>query len=132
MQESNRQTRFDLVLLGMGGDGHTASLFPGTSALAETARLVVAVWVPKFNQFRITFTLRVLNAAAQVLLLVVGQEKADALRSVFEPAEGSEPIPVQLIQPTDGEAKWLVDQRAASRLTLNFPVSSGDAWIRLR
>jgi 6-phosphogluconolactonase len=120
--------RFDLVLLGMGPDGHTASLFPGTSALAETARLVVAVWVPKFNQFRITFTLRVLNAAAQVLFLVVGQDKADPLRNVVEPAEGSDPIPAQLIQPTEGETKWLVDQRAASRLSVNFPVSGGDAW----
>lgn len=124
--------RFDLVLLGMGADGHTASLFPGTSALEETTRLAVAVWAPKLNEFRITLTLSVLNAAAQVVFLAVGEEKADALRRALEPAEGSDRIPAQLIQPTDGEAKWLVDQRAASRLTINFPVSSGDAWTRLR
>jgi 6-phosphogluconolactonase len=124
--------RFDLVLLGMGGDGHTASLFPGTSAIVETTRLVVAVWVPKFSQFRITLTLPVLNAAAQVVFLVVGEEKADAVRKVLEPAEGSDPIPAQLIQPTEGDAKWLVDQRAASRLSVSFPVSSGDPLTRPR
>jgi hypothetical protein len=59
-------------------------------------------------------------------------EQADALRKVLEPAEGSDPIPAQLIRPTEGEAKWLVDQRAASRLSVSFPVSSGDAWSRLR
>jgi 6-phosphogluconolactonase len=130
--KSDQLPGFDLVLLGMGGDGHTASLFPGTSALVEAARLVVAVWVQKLNEFRITLTLPVLNAAALVLFLVVGQEKAEVLHKVLEPAEGSDPIPAQLIQPTEGEAKWLVDQRAASRLTINSPASSGDAWIRLR
>jgi 6-phosphogluconolactonase len=125
--KSDQLPRFDLVLLGVGGDGHTASLFPGTSALAETRRLAVAVWVQKLNQFRITLSLPVLNAAALVVFLVVGQEKADVLRRVLEPSGGSDPVPAQLIRPTDGEVKWLVDRGAASQLTVNSRVPSGGA-----
>jgi len=102
--------RFDLVLLGMGPDGHTASLFPGTDALGERKRLVVANWVEKFNAFRITMTLRVLNNAASVIFFVSGAEKAAVLREVLEGERGR--FPSQLIQPTDGSLLWLVDAAA--------------------
>src|SRR5215470_3225981 len=78
---------FDLILLGLGDDGHTASLFPGSAALQETSRLVVANWVEKFQSFRITFTYPVLNRAAEVLFLVSGEGKAQILKSVLAPSE---------------------------------------------
>lgn len=102
--------RFDLVLLGMGPDGHTASLFPGTDALGERKRLVVANWVEKFNAFRITMTLPVLNNAASVIFFVSGAEKAAVLREVLE-GEGGR-FPSQLIHPADGSLLWLVDAAA--------------------
>jgi 6-phosphogluconolactonase len=106
--------RFDLVLLGMGPDGHTASLFPGTAALEEKTRLVVANWVAKFSTHRITLTFPVLNSAACVLFLVAGTDKAPALWRVFEdPASG---LPAQRIQPDNGSCRWLVDGLAAGQL----------------
>jgi 6-phosphogluconolactonase len=98
--------RFDLVLLGLGTDGHTASLFPGTPALAETKRWVVANRVEKLNSFRFTMTLPVLNNASQVMFLVSGQDKAAILKDVL--TDGPTRFPAQLITPTDGELKWLV------------------------
>lgn len=106
---------FDLVLLGMGADGHTASLFPGTKALHESERLVAANWVEKLNGHRITLTVPTLNNAAFVIFLVSGAEKADTLREVFSGDE-RERFPVQLIRPTEGELIWLVDRAAASYL----------------
>lgn len=107
--------RFDLVLLGMGDDGHTASLFPGTAALAETQRWVVANSVPALNTTRITLTFPVINAARQVVFLVAGAGKADMLRRVLED-QNAPPLPAQQIQPQDGTLVWLVDQAAASHL----------------
>jgi 6-phosphogluconolactonase len=107
--------RFDLVLLGMGPDGHTASLFPGTEALREQRRLVVANWVEKFHTHRITMTLPALNQAAFVLFLVSGEEKAETLRQVLEERGQKSPLPSQLIRPTHGRLLWLVD-RGAGRL----------------
>ena len=104
--------RFDLVLLGMGPDGHTASLFPGTEALRERRRLVVANWVEKFHVHRITMTLPVLNQAAFVLFLVSGGEKAEILRQVLEEKEQKDPFPSQLIRPIHGRLLWLVDRDA--------------------
>ncbi len=106
--------RFDLVLLGMGPDGHTASLFPGTAALHERERLVVANWVAKFNAYRITMTVPVLNQAACVIFLVSGEEKAEMLRAVLC-GDRAELYPSQLIRPVNGALLWLVD-RAAARL----------------
>jgi 6-phosphogluconolactonase len=106
--------RFDLVLLGMGPDGHTASLFPDSAALEEKTKLVVANWVAKFNTHRITLTFPVLNSAACVLFLVAGADKAPALRGVFEdPGSG---LPAQRIQPDNGRCRWLVDRLAAGQL----------------
>ena len=108
--------RFDLILLGMGPDGHTASLFPGTRALQETERLVVSNWVGKFYTQRITFTARLLNNAAFVLFLVCGDDKAPALKAVLEGPFEPNQLPSQLIQPTDGRLVWMVDKKAAAML----------------
>ena len=108
--------RFDLILLGVGPDGHTASLFPGTAALREKSRLVVANWVEKFKTDRITLTLPVLNAARCVVFLVSGTEKAAALHEVLETDAPGEQFPSKLVRPTDGQLIWLVDRAAASGL----------------
>jgi len=109
----------DLVLLGMGPDGHTASLFPGTNAILEQKHYVVANWVQKFNTYRITLTLPVLNNAAYVIFLVTGEEKAEALRFVLQGKYQPERFPAQLIRPINGSILWLVDQAAARLLELN-------------
>lgn len=106
--------RFDLVLLGLGPDGHTASLFPGTAALNETRRLVVANWVEKFHSYRITFTLPVLNRAACVIFLAAGADKADIVREVLE--NGNANLPSQKVRPSDGRLLWLLDRAAGQRL----------------
>ncbi len=108
--------RFDLVLLGMGPDGHTASLFPGTKALHAQEHLVVSNWVGKLDTDRITLTPRVLNNAAAVVFLVSGGDKAQALKSVLEGSFEPEQLPAQLIRPVDGRLLWLADQQAARLL----------------
>jgi 6-phosphogluconolactonase len=112
--KDNALPRFDLVLLGMGPDGHTASLFPGTRAVHELRRRVVANWVPKFNSFRITLTRSVLNNAAQVMLLVCGADKAQALSEVMGSGNPDD-YPVKYIQPTNGGLLWLLDMAAAAK-----------------
>jgi 6-phosphogluconolactonase len=109
--------RFDLILLGMGPDGHTASLFPNTAALHEQARLVVANWVEKFQTYRITLTLPVINQANAVMFLVSGADKTEALREVLEGKESAELFPSKLIQPAHGTLIWLVDRTAAGALS---------------
>lgn len=111
--------RFDLVLMGIGEDGHTASLFPGSDAVREQSRLVIAPWVEKLNTFRITLTAPVFNHARLALFLVSGEEKADALKAVLEGVEGDfEPDlhPAQIVKPEEGRLVWMVDRAAASRL----------------
>ncbi|PYS56997.1 MAG: 6-phosphogluconolactonase [Acidobacteria bacterium] len=108
--------RFDLVLLGMGDDGHTASLFPGTKALVEPRAWVVANWVEKFGAFRITLTAPAINHAANIAFLVTGATKAERLLEVLRGALDPEKLPSQLIQPLDGSLFWLVDKAAAGRL----------------
>jgi 6-phosphogluconolactonase len=108
---------FDLILLGLGPDGHTASLFPETLALQEKSRLVVANWVDKFKTSRITFTLPLLNAARCVAFLVSGTEKAPALHEVLEGKAPGEKYPAKLVQPSDGKLIWFVDRAAASELS---------------
>lgn len=105
--------RFDLILLGLGGDAHTASLFPGTAAVAETERLVVASWVAALRTYRLTLTPIVLNRARAVLFLVVGGDKAAALRTVLEPPVDPARYPAQIVQPVDGDLIWIVDRGAA-------------------
>ncbi len=108
--------RFDLILLGMGPDGHTASLFPGTAALQEKSRLVVANWVEKLKTSRLSFTLPVLNSAACVTFLVSGMDKAPALHAVLEGDAAGEQYPAKLVRPTNGKLIWLIDRAAASEL----------------
>ena len=108
--------RFDLILLGIGPDGHTASLFPDSPALDEQTRLVVANWVAKFNTHRITFTFPVLNRAAEVMFLASGADKADMLRQVLE-GKNIPPLPSQRVQPSDGKLLWMLDEAAATKLT---------------
>ena len=108
--------RFDLVLLGMGDDGHTASLFPGTAALGERTALAVANHVPKLDATRLTLTVPVLNAGRDVVFLVGGAGKAATLAAVLEGPDRPEELPAQLIRPTDGRLLWLVDRDASTRL----------------
>lgn len=113
-----RVPRFDLILLGLGEDGHTASLFPHTEALDETTRLAAANPVPELGTTRITLTLPVINAARAVIFLVSGGGKAEALRAVLGgPAGGEDPrrYPAGLVRP-GGELLWLVDRPAAALL----------------
>lgn len=106
--------RFDLILLGTGPDGHSASLFPGTTALNEKSRLVVANWVEKFNAWRITLTFPVINNAANVTFLVSGAEKAPILKKILETDED---FPCKHVQPSNGKLVWLIDRPAASELS---------------
>jgi 6-phosphogluconolactonase len=107
--------RFDFVLLGLGSDGHTASLFPGTAALNETQHLVVANWIEKLKAFRITFTYPVLNHAANVMFLVSGGDKAEIVAQALRvPSAG---LPCQKVRPVDGELFWFLDAAAGAKLT---------------
>jgi 6-phosphogluconolactonase len=115
--EQDQPPRFDLILLGIGPDGHTASLFPETAALEEQSRLVVANWVEKLQTSRITFTLPVLNAARRVAFLVSGTDKAVVLRAVLQSDAPGEQYPSKLVQPKDGKLIWFLDNAAASQLT---------------
>ena len=109
--------RFDLIFLGMGPDGHTASLFPGTAALHVTDKVVVANYVEKFNAHRITLTAPTINNARNVTFVVAGPDKAEALREVLEGPYQPESYPSQLIRPQHGSLLWMVDEAAAARLT---------------
>ncbi len=111
---------FDLILLGMGPDAHTASLFPGSTALRETKKWVVPNWVEKFKTFRLTMTRPLINKAREVLFLVAGKDKTAPLQKVF--CGPSEPniYPSQLICPTNGQLVWYLDVAAIAGLTAGF------------
>ena len=108
---------FDLILLGLGDDGHTASLFPGTPAIHETERLAVAHRVPKLDAERLTLTPPVLNAGREVVFLVGGGGKAAMLKRVLEGPERVDELPAQVVRPASGTLTWLVDEAAAADLT---------------
>ena len=108
--------RFDLVLLGMGPDGHTASLFPGSPGLEEKSRWVIANPVEKFSTDRITFTFPVLNAARTIYLMVGGADKADKISEVLNPKPGGASYPVQRVAPVEGALIWMLDAAAAAKL----------------
>ena len=110
---------FDLILLGLGEEGHTASLFPHSPALQENQRLVVAPWVEKFNTYRITLTLPVLNNGKSIVFLVTGTSKAEILREVTQTDKNPDLYPAQAISPTNGAVSWLVDKAAARLCSIN-------------
>lgn len=111
--------RFDLVLLGMGSEGHAASLFPGTGALHEENRLVVSTWIGKLLTDRITLTPPVLNNAARVVFLIQGEDKAPALKAVLEGPYDPDQLPAQLIRPRRGKLLWLIEQSAGRLLNVS-------------
>lgn len=110
--------RLDLILLGMGNEGHTLSLFPGTKALHETTRIVTRNWVGKLFTERITLTVPAANNAANVIFMVAGPDKALALKGVLEGPHEPEQLPSQMIRPVNGTLLWLVDTAAGSLLSL--------------
>ena len=109
--------RIDLVLLGLGEDGHTASLFPGGAAVHERTRWVMAARATAASMWRITLTPAVINAAAEVLFLVSGGAKAGILRRVLEGPRRPQELPAQSIAPSNGRVRWYVDAAAAADLT---------------
>jgi 6-phosphogluconolactonase len=109
--------RFDLVLLGMGSEGHTLSLFPGTKALHETQRIVARNWVGKLYTERVTLTAPTANNAANIIFMITGADKCCALKAVLEGPYEPEQLPAQMIQPSNGTLSWLVDQAAGSMLS---------------
>jgi 6-phosphogluconolactonase len=111
--------RFDLILLGLGEDGHTASLFPGTTVLHEQTRLVAAPYVEKLHAHRLTLTPPVLNHAAHVIFLVSGKAKAGILRDILEGEYQPDQRPAQLIRPEQGNLIWITDRAAASTLAMS-------------
>jgi 6-phosphogluconolactonase len=117
--DADQLPRFDLVLLGMGAEGHTASLFPGTKALKEERRLVVSNWVGKLYTYRITLTPTVLSNAQRVIFMVHGAEKATALKAVLDGPYEPEQLPAQMIHPKQGKVMWLADSSAAAMLAPN-------------
>ena len=119
--------RFDLILLGLGTDGHTASLFPGSEALDEGERLVVAAIPPPYAQHtRITFTLPLINAARRVLFLATGGEKASVAAQILEGR--SLQLPAGRVRLCDGEITWMLDEAAASELSPRLRRAGRRAW----
>jgi 6-phosphogluconolactonase len=110
---ANGRSRFDLVVLGLGENGHTASLFPGTSVLEEQQRWVGDVYVADEGLHRLTLTAAAINQAALVVFMVSGSDKAPILRKVLKEAQDPRSIPAQLIKPVDGGMLWMVDRDAA-------------------
>lgn len=108
--------RFDLILLGMGGDGHTASLFPGEAVLEEKDKKVDAYFLKPQDMHRITLTAPLINDAENIIFLVFGEQKSEALYQVLEGTESYQKYPTKLIKPVAGQTYWLVDELAASKL----------------
>ncbi len=107
---------FDLVLLGLGPDGHTASLFPGTRALRERARSTVANYVPKFREWRLTLTYPALNAARRIVFLAAGEEKREPASRILKRRPGYRDLPASAIRPRRGRVLWLLDETAGRDL----------------
>lgn len=107
---------FDLIILGVGSDGHTASLFPGTESLFEKEKMVTAVHVEKLNSTRITLTTPLIQAARNVLILVSGKKKALILKKLSEEENSPSIYPIELVNDCEGEVTWLIDEEAASKM----------------
>lgn len=113
-EEERNQAHFDLVLLGMGDDGHTASLFPGTPAVQEQTRWVAAQYIDKLAAWRVTLTPAIINRAKNILFLVSGAGKSYVLQRVLYGSYQPERYPSQIIRPRDGNLLWMVDEQAAT------------------
>ncbi|XP_065914455.1 6-phosphogluconolactonase-like [Dysidea avara] len=112
---------FDLLLLGMGPDGHTCSLFPGHPGLKEDSKLIIPITdSPKPPPSRITMTFPVLNNASNVFVISTGASKADAVKGCLKPDDGKEPLPAGLVKPTNGKLLWILDEGAASLIKSNL------------
>lgn len=119
--------RFDLILLGLGDDGHTASLFPGSSALREKEKWVASLWLPSQSMYRLTLTEPVLNHAARVAFLVAGASKASIVKQVLRGSRELDRWPSQRIAPSSGTLHWLLDSAAASELHRAAGASQGSS-----
>lgn len=119
--------RFDLMMLGMGNEGHTLSLFPATTALRDNGRLVVRTWVGKLYTERITCTVPVANNSAAVLFMIAGADKAPALKAVLEGPYEPDQLPTQYIKPANGKLIFLVDSAAGGMLSSNLTTTDGGA-----
>lgn len=114
---------FDLVLLGLGVDGHTASLFPGTTAVEEERSFVCSVFVHSLSGWRVTMTLRSFNKARRALFLVTGAQKAAIVRSVLSAKYPTKDLPATMVQPLEGTVQWMIDKEASSGL-------EGKPWFK--
>ena len=110
----NGRTEFDLMLLGLGGDGHTASLFPGTAALSEDKAFATSLFVPHLGKWRVTLTYRSINSARAILFLVSGRQKSKIVRQIFDANEPSITLPATCVRPTHGSISWFFDEEAAA------------------
>jgi 6-phosphogluconolactonase len=109
--------RFDLIFLGLGEDGHTASLFPGSPALDEQKRLVATVYVERLKVYRLTLTLPVINAAAQVSFLITGENKSSIVKALLRADGDSSKYPAGRVRPVNGQLTWFITQDAARALS---------------
>lgn len=115
----DQKVRFDLILLGLGDDGHTASLFPFTSVLHDESASVKAVYLDKQDLYRITMTAPLINQARHIAFLVFGESKRDAVYQVLQGGREADKYPARLIQPEDGDLQWFLDEAAAAGLQMN-------------
>ena len=115
--------RCDLMLLGVGEDGHTASLFPGSEILRERQRMVRSEFVHRLGSWRVTLTLPVINRSRAVLFLVAGEQKAAIVRKIVACTNSNEELPATLVRPDSGSLTWMLDAKAASRLSSKFDTS---------
>jgi 6-phosphogluconolactonase len=114
--ELGERPQLDLILLGMGPDGHTASLFPGTIKAIDKSKLCIAHYVPQLDRWRITLTPRAINEARTIAIGISGAEKADALHAVLDGPRQPDVYPAQLVHPRHGRLYWFVDEAAAAKL----------------
>jgi 6-phosphogluconolactonase len=110
---------FDLILLGLGEDGHTASLFPETCAVEEYEKYAVAVFVPRLSAWRVTLTLPVLNAAREILFLVSGRSKSEMVQRIMSIKQPAKELPATMVNPQNGELHWMLDSEAMVLINKN-------------
>jgi len=115
-ESSAKWPRLDLIFLGLGEDGHTASLFPSSAALEEEKLAVCPNWIEKLGMWRLTLTYPVLNAAARIIFLVAGAEKAEIVRRILRSPQGTPLYPAQRVKPSNGTVTWFLDEAAAQFL----------------